>query len=87
MPGIEEIGKAIEARVKDANAMSYAIWNIGITSSPEQCFKFHNYPAHFKCWKADSPAEALLIKQGFLDKGMKEAMGQDEALADCVFIF
>ena len=87
MPGIEEIGKEIEERVNDANAVCYNIWIIGVTASPKQCFKFHNHPVHFNCWKANSPAEVLIIKQSFLEKGMKEALGQDDVLADCVFIF
>ncbi|MBI5806245.1 hypothetical protein HZA73_09385 [candidate division TA06 bacterium] len=87
MPNDEDIEKEIEKRIKNANVVSHGVWNIGVTGSPRLCKKFHNYPAHFMYWKAGDPVIALKIKEHFLQKGMKEAIGQDDAKADYVFIY
>ena len=65
----------------------YNFWSIGVTASLKACKKFHGHPAQFLSWQTQDSQEALEIRGLFLGKGMKEAMGQDDAKAAFVFIF
>ena len=79
----------VENKVSAGKKRDYSIWTIGITDNPTSSREEHSKTSNTKEWEhwdAESEDEAMLIKQYFLSRKMKDA-GRRGRNAKYVYVF